>query len=118
MLFVWELAADGVARIRWTSGAVITDGLAGATLAELAALTFGKRVPVLADIRKVKSMTREARKHYGRVTDMVSAIALLVASPATQVIATFFLGLNRPDVPTRMFTDEDAALTWLRLHVA
>jgi hypothetical protein len=47
---------------------------------------------------------------------MVSAIALLAASPATQVIANFFLGLDRPDVPTEMFTDEAQARAWLRRH--
>jgi hypothetical protein len=114
-LFAWQPPdAEGIAMITWVRGAVITGDLARVTLTELAMLTGSKRVPVLADIRNLKSMTREARKHYGRVTDVVLAIALLVASPATQVIANFFLGLNRPDVPTEMFTDEAQARAWLR----
>jgi hypothetical protein len=112
----WSLSADGVATVTWRPGAIITEDLARTTLVELAALTSGKRVPVLADIRKLKSMTRDARKHYGTSTETVSAIALLAASPATQVIANFFLGLNRPNVPTQMFTDEEKALTWLRRY--
>ena len=116
--FVWEpLGADGVARIRWTTGAVITGDLARTTIAELVSLTGGKRVPVLADIRQQKSMTREARTFYGNATDAFSALALFAGSPATQVIANFFIGLNRPNVPTKMFTDEEKALTWLRRYV-
>jgi hypothetical protein len=116
-LFAWDPPdEEGVAMITWVSGAIITGDLARLTLIELSTLTGGKRVPVLVDIRNLKSMTREARKHYGRVTDTVSAIALLAASPATQVIANFFLGLNRPDVPTEMFTDEAQARAWLRRH--
>jgi hypothetical protein len=118
-LFAWKPPdAEGVAMITWVSGAVITGDLARLTLIELATLTGSRRVAVLADIRNLKSMTREARKHYGRVTDAVSAIALLAASPATQVIANFFLGLNRPDVPTEMFTDEAQARAWLRRHLS
>jgi hypothetical protein len=113
----WSLSPDGVATIRWNPGAIISADLARKTLVELASLTGGKRAPVLADIRKLKSMTRDGRKHYGTATEMVSAIALLASSPATQVIANFFLGLNRPNVPTQMFTDEEKALAWLRRHV-
>jgi hypothetical protein len=116
--FVYEpLGSDGVARIRWAPGTILTEDLARASLVELSALTGGKKVPVLADIRKLKSMTREARKHYAVATMAVTAIALLASSPATQMIANFFLGLNRPNVPTQMFTDEEKALTWLRRHV-
>jgi hypothetical protein len=114
--FVWDLGPDGVARIRWTAGTVVTEDLARVTTAQLASRTGGKLVPILADIRQVKSMTREARKYYGNLTNAVTAIALLVGSPTTQVMANFFLGLNRPNVPTQMFTDEDKALTWLRRY--
>jgi len=115
--FVWEYpGSDGVAKIRWAPGVVITEDLARTSLADLGVLTAGKKVPVLADIRKLKSMTREARKHYSTAISLVSAIALLASSPATQVIANFFLGLNRPNVPTQMFTDEEKAVAWLRRH--
>lgn len=116
--FPWSVSPDGVGTLTWKPGAVITGDLARQTLVELVALTGGKKVAVLADIRKLKSMTREARKHYGTSTAMVSAIALLASSPATQVIANFFLGLNRPNVPTQMFTDEEKALAWLRRHTS
>lgn len=113
--FVWEpIGPDGIAKIRWATGAVITEELARASLIALAAQTKGKRAPVLADIRKLKSMTRESRKVYGSSTEAVAAIALLAASATTQVIANFFIGLNRPSVPTQMFTDEEKALIWLR----
>ena len=116
-LFTWERLGAGVARIRWTAGAVITEDLARTTIVELVALTSGKRIPVLADIRLVRSTTREARTFYGNATTTFSALALLAGSPATQVIANFFIGLNRPNVPTQMFTDEEKALAWLGRYV-
>jgi hypothetical protein len=111
------LGVDGVARIRYTLGAVLTEAVARTAVAELGLLTNGERPPLLADIRKVKSLTREARKYLDNVTDSFSALALLAGSPATQLMVNFFIGMSRPKVPTRMFTDEEKALIWLRRHV-
>ena len=113
-LYIWAIGADRVATITWSTGAVCTEALARASIVELMALTGGARLPVLADIRKWKSMTRDARTFYGNATDTFSALALLVSSPATRMTANFFIGLNRPNVPTQMFNDEAEALRWLR----
>ncbi|MDQ2912890.1 MAG: STAS/SEC14 domain-containing protein [Chloroflexota bacterium] len=113
----WEpLTSDGIARIRYEAGDIVAEDLARATIVELKALTSGKRLPVLVDIRKMKSVTREARVVFGNAADAFSALALLAGSPRTQLIANFFIGLSRPKVPTQMFTDEEKALTWLRRH--
>jgi SpoIIAA-like len=113
----WEpLGSDGIARIRYEVGDIVNEDRARATIVELKSLTSGKRLPVLVDIRKMKSVTREARVVFGNAADAFSALALLADSPRTQLIANFFIGLSRPKVPTQMFTDEEKALTWLRRH--
>ena len=113
---VEPLGEDGVARIRYTVDAVLTEALARRAMADLGILTNGERRPLLADIRKVKSLTREARKYLDNAT-WFSALALLAGSPATQLMVNFFLGMTRPKVPTQMFTDEEKALAWLRRYV-
>lgn len=47
------------------------------------------------------------------------ADALVVNSLAEKLIANFYIKFNRPSVPTRMFTNEKDALSWLReqLHL-
>ena len=47
----------------------------------------------------------------GRVS---AAVALLIGSPMSRVIGNFYLGFNRPQTPTRLFTDTDEAEAWLR----
>jgi hypothetical protein len=42
-----------------------------------------------------------------------SACALLVGSAVSKVLANFFMGLNKPKKPTRMFTSQDEAIHWL-----
>jgi hypothetical protein len=113
--FVWEpFGAGRIATIRWSAGVTITEDIARETIVQQMLLTSGKRVPVLADIRQLRSMTRGARMFYGNATSSFSALGLLAGSPATRVTANFFIGFNRPKVPTKLFTDEAAALTWLR----
>jgi hypothetical protein len=117
--YFWEpFGSDGIAKIRYRAGAIITADGAQKSLVELSALTGGKRAVVLADIRMAKSVTREARVLFGEGVNRYAALALLAGSLPTQVIANFFIGISRPKVPTQMFTDEEKALTWLRRYVA
>lgn len=44
-------------------------------------------------------------------------LALVCASPLARAIGSFFIGLNRPAVPTKMFKTFGEALQWCREHV-
>lgn len=76
----------------------------------------GKRRPVLVDIGRVRGMTRKARLYFSgpECNRVSSASALIVASPLGKAIGNFFIGLNRSVIPTKLFSDEATALTWLR----
>ena len=67
-------------------------------------------------MRLIKSISRDARMYYAneRTASIQRATALLVDSPLTRVIANFFMGLNRPLSPSRMFTDQTQAIRWLQ----
>jgi hypothetical protein len=117
--WTWEpFSADGIATIRYKRNAVVTEDMARQTLLEFATLAGSRRLVLLADLRNVKSITREARVAYGNAAERYGGLALLAGSLSTQVIANFFIGLSRPKVPTQMFTDEQKALTWLRRYTA
>jgi hypothetical protein len=72
--------------------------------------------PFLMDIRGARALTREARAYYAsrEAAQLFTATALLVDSPVSRAIGNFFLGLNRPEMPTRLFASEGEALAWLR----
>jgi hypothetical protein len=80
--------------------------------------TEGKvELPVLADIRHVKAIEREAREVYrsrDKYNMQVSALAILVGSPLSRAIGNFFIGLSRMPMPTRLFTSEADAVQWLK----
>lgn len=80
-----------------------------------AQLSGGQRVPVLVDSRRIKSQSREARQEFAsdEAVRICSAVALLVGSPVSRIIANFFLRQQIQRTPTRLFTDETAAVEWL-----
>ncbi len=78
-------------------------------------ISGGANFPILVDLREIKSISKEARDHFsmrGRKPNF-TAIAMLVSSPLRSIIGNFFLGLNRPTVPTRLFTSENEEVSWI-----
>jgi hypothetical protein len=111
-----SLGEDGVVRMTMQSG-VFDLELADAQEVIRAVNTMcgGVRRPVLVDLRGLRSMTRECRKYFAgpETAEAESAVALLVMSPVARAIGNFFMGLNKPLVPTRLFTSEPEAVVWL-----
>jgi hypothetical protein len=79
-------------------------------------LANGHKMALLMDITNLKSMSRDARAYFAQPahTEVLHAVALLTGSLLSRAIGNFFLGLNKPAAPTRLFTDEASALAWLR----
>ena len=80
-------------------------------------ISGGTKRPLLLDMSNIKSMNKEARDYYARGDEREgceSAVALLVRSALSRMIGNFFMGLNKTNLPTRLFTDEDSAMAWLR----
>jgi hypothetical protein len=113
-LFNLELDAHGLLRLTWARDASITEADAEAAMAQVNALCGDSRRPMLVDMATTSDVSRGARTVWGRPCQ-ASRIALLGASPVDRVIANFFLGLNKLPCPTKFFTSEAEALTWLKV---
>jgi len=79
------------------------------------ALAEGRRVTILVDSTSVRSMSREAREVLsGRESTWNPlAVAILVSSQVSRVIASFFIRLGKPAYPVHIFTSTESARTWL-----
>jgi hypothetical protein len=77
-----------------------------------------QRSRVLVDMRQVHSQTREARLYFGGAEAEAAtlAVAILIGSRVSRVLANFFLRVSRQRLPTALFTQQDAAVTWLLEH--
>jgi len=74
------------------------------------------RLPVFIDYTNIRSITREARGYYAgeECSQVVSATAILTRNTISKVIANFYLGLNKPKNPTKLFTSKENAIKWLK----
>jgi hypothetical protein len=103
----------------WTSpGAQETIESAREHLHAICKLANGRRLPILVDLRNIRSTDRDARKLYSSsdFAACVSAAALLVESAVSRVIGNFYLGLNKSGYPTRLFNNEPDARKWLEQY--
>lgn len=110
---------DDILRARFHQHADVTYQDARENVALSLRLAAGRRLPVLVDLRAVRSHSAEARAYFtGPEGQRVcAAAALVVGSPVSRVVALFLVHVNRPATPTRTFTCEREAESWLRQFV-
>jgi hypothetical protein len=67
----------------------------------------------MEDMARVDRQARAmfASEEYMRLS---SQTALVVGSPVSRVIGNFFVGLNRPTYPVKIFDDAKLAAKWLQ----
>ena len=110
------MGEDNIIRVFYTQNANITLENLQEAVAIYRELNDGKPCPVLTDIRHIKSITREAREYGAKpeISKMYTANATIVGSLVSRTIINFFLKFNKPLIPTKLFTDENEALAWLK----
>ena len=111
---------DHLLKIKVKEGAVIMLDDAREHLETGKEIASGKDyIYMLVDLRGVQAISAAARHHYSH-PDKESkelnnrAIAIIIKSRVSKMIANFFLGINRPAVPVKLFTQEPNALKWLK----
>ena len=76
--------------------------------------------PVLALIfnQGVVKMDKKAREYFASMEGVkgIIAAAIVVGSPFTTFLANFFVSVNKPKMPVRVFSDAGDALKWLEKH--
>ncbi|MER2997673.1 DUF7793 family protein [Pontibacter populi] len=70
--------------------------------------------PCLIDAISIKHFTKEARDYFANEgNEGIIASAILTSSTTIKMMANFYIMVNKPQNPTRMFTDKTSALEWL-----
>lgn len=81
-------------------------------------LTFseGKTYRVLIDIRRIKSVTAEARKFLAEpyCFDGISIAAIVVNNIFQETIGNIYIYLSKHPVPLKLFRSEKDAMNWLK----
>ena len=107
-------------RCTFRPGARVEEADAWGHVQTLIAMCEGLRLPVCVDLRQIVSQAARTRAIYAGEDSakFTRYCALLISSPVSQIIGSFFLKFNKPLYPTRLFTSEEAALAWLHEMVA
>ena len=111
--YTW-MGADGICRTVVKDGVDIDIKEAKINSEIVKSYDQGKKFPLIVDMRKIKSMDREAREFLS-IKDRpspVCCITLIISSPVSRVIGNFFIGLNKSRVPNKLFTNYEKALVW------
>jgi len=108
------LRPDGIVQLVWAPRTTVLLEDATAALEEMAQLTGGRRSPLLVDMHDTGPLDRPTRAELTRRSDLQSAVALVAGTPLSRMMANFFLTVNKPPFPTRLFDNEASALSWLQ----
>ncbi len=75
----------------------------------------GKTLPAYADCTGVKHVTKEGFQALSQQgSQLLSKVAIIYNSYAIKLIANFYLLLTSPDLPTKIFSDKEKAIKWLK----
>ncbi|MGB1015048.1 MAG: hypothetical protein ACPG4T_13005, partial [Nannocystaceae bacterium] len=106
-----EIEFDGeVLQFRYHEGVYVDTSDAMDLVARASELVGSQApVPTLIHVGRVKGVSKGARDFFSSSDEnlaLSAAAALIVSSPIARIVANFFMGINKPKHPTRMFTSE------------
>ncbi len=111
-----EYREDGIVYICYKEGTVIDPALQLEMHDMFLQLCDGKKPPFLFSAMDYVTVTKEGRENAKKMEPIFpgSAVAVLADSVAYRLIANFYLKVQRPKVPYRVFNNEELAVNWLK----
>ena len=112
----FTLRPDNIVQIECAPGTIMTLEEGKLSTKIVGEMINGHPLPLLCDLTDVVRMTQDCRKHFAGAEHaaVFTQCALIVNSPLSKIIGNFFLGANKPLRPTRLFTDVEDGVTWLK----
>lgn len=111
---------NGILYVRISEGLELTEQIAEKILVEGEKLASDSKFCVLVDVRKNVSSTSEARKYSAKNPYIKNhlAYAMLADTMPVIILSNFFIKVNRPLIPTRLFKNEEEAVKWLQTFLS
>ena len=81
-------------------------------------VTKGEDYLMLVDVRPIAGMDKNATEFClsGYGTRGITAAAYIVKNETQELICNSFVNVNRPIFPSKLFRDEEKALSWLKKY--
>lgn len=105
---------DAILHITYKKGIVINLPVAIRIVEDRLALQAGLSFHILCDIREVRLIDKAARDYLAvEGSVLVNSVAYLVEPTVSKAISEFYIHISNPPVPSKIFTDMDAAREFL-----
>lgn len=109
---------DEIVHLVYKKGANVSLEAIEENLKAKIAIQKGKAMKTLVDVRAVWQYSDEARevvssKRFQKIT-IAMAVVVVGYSLAIKMIANFFMRINKPVTPTKLFKKEANAIEWLK----
>ncbi|MBC5772871.1 hypothetical protein H8S95_02260 [Pontibacter sp. KCTC 32443] len=112
--YVKMFIKDGILHFYYKEIENLDLGVAEACVNSRKEFTGNKDYPCLVDAISIKNFSKEARDYFANEgNEGIIANAILTNSTVIKMMANFYIIVNKPVNPTRMFTDKNSALEWL-----
>lgn len=116
MPYYLHLRADGIMYIRISPEKEETVELVKEMVAKMGEMVNYQPVPLLAKHEDFALPGKANRDYWAKKESCPysKADAFMIGSTGLQLIANIYLRVNKPERPTKMFTDQNKAIEWLR----
>jgi hypothetical protein len=110
-----KLRSDGIVHVHYKKNVVIDSETQVSMRAHFQELAPGKRLKYIFSADAGVTFTKEARENSvnSQHDSPIAAYAILANNVAYRIIANFYLKVNKPRVPYKMFAEMEEAEKWL-----
>lgn len=110
--------SNGILVMEYKPRLVMNIEIAKQIVSDRLKVSNGVSRPILLDARNFVSMDRATMKFYKTkdVVQYVTSAAFLTGNALGSLAGNIFLTLEKPLVPTKLFTDEQKAIAWLEKY--
>lgn len=108
-----KLRSDGITHVHYKTNVVI-DADTQLSMREIfKELAPGKKLKYIFSAETGVTFTKEARENSVAVDSPIAAYAIIANNLAYRIIGNFYLKVNKPLVPYKLFSTADEAIEWL-----
>jgi Na+/H+ antiporter NhaA len=110
---------DGLICVVFKSNLIINLDIARNMVAERLKINNQIARPMLVDVSGIVSIDMPSRKFFASeaATQYVKAGAIVVKGLIPQFVTQVFMKIDKPKVPSRIFTNADKAVVWLEKYI-
>lgn len=114
--YVFYEISDGVLKAKYKPGTYIDVGIAKQIVEERNEVVKNKSMPVIIYDEGIMNITTEARNYLAskEANKHLKAGAIINKSAITSVLGNFFINMNKPSLPAKLFRTEEQAIKWLK----